>query len=935
MKRNIKHLAVGIGMIFVLIVCVFGMIRANRTKAQEIQWIDVEDGTFMKSAKEAVTGIYDSPESKLNRGFINYVVGCIEYKYGSSEIPYTYWNFTKDQIGSLCMYAVAEHPELFTIKRIGIDKTNWKLYFRYKYPNFIADAMQSDLDKIIAEFEENIPSGWTDMEKALYVYTYVASNIAPTTEHEEGLARYGDYWNEMDAYTALDGRRGTSRAMSFAFKVLADRLDIENSIAVEQTIDDPKDPSVLSGQNNYKNLIKLNRKWYYVDTFLGSLNGRGCVSYDYFMMSYTKAWGKELDQKYISCFDNHMWEATDTYYDNYDWCQEDEENAVNQGLMYYAGAWYANDGAGHILKYTCDGKELTLEETVGSCGEYVSGYMEYGTIYYTGGDDSIRAFGIDDASDWLVYTCPAAEPQEEATYFNTIMKKAAASDVVSMGAVEKGCLSENRYTGIYLTYDRSTVKIQSHETTSTEDGEVYYKLDMDEMTLTDCGKNKAVWLKAYALHGNRLTLYIGNTPVGDLLLSMTVEDSCLKAAGRYGKDYFQVNDRNIRSIYKNRFGQGVYRTDEDHVFLEDSCRHSFEILCKGSEEFGYYKIKRCTKCQKEWKYDFAREKDMTWWSEPGAVLGRTPAPVSWFGYFSDMAETLASKPPVLTMHPKPTRTPKITETPVPTETPLPSLTPTRTPVREPEMTVTPTRAPDITNTPVKTKVPDEGVLATNMPAVDSSLQGKQTTVPDGQTVPTRTPEVDRSDRSTGKASLKISLRQTAVKQVRITWNKNAEGAFVEIVRGKKGSNQGERIATVPLAKVKYTDRNNKFQNCWYRCYAVEAGIQKSISQKVSMTLYVYRAPKVRIQRKTFREGGYLVISLRKQQNCYMECYRKSGGAFRKLALQEARFYKGHRQLNIAYSRKMKSVTCRFRIYRKKGGKILYSAYTKPVTIRLR
>ena len=39
MKRNIKHLAVGIGMIFVLIVCVFGMIRANRTKAQEIQWI--------------------------------------------------------------------------------------------------------------------------------------------------------------------------------------------------------------------------------------------------------------------------------------------------------------------------------------------------------------------------------------------------------------------------------------------------------------------------------------------------------------------------------------------------------------------------------------------------------------------------------------------------------------------------------------------------------------------------------------------------------------------------------------------------------------------------------------------------------------------------------------------------------------------------------
>lgn len=90
MKRNIKHLAVGIGMIFVLVVCVLGVIHTNHTKAQEIQWIDVEDGIFMKSAKGAVTGIYDSPESKLNREFINYVVRCIEYKYESSEIPYTY-----------------------------------------------------------------------------------------------------------------------------------------------------------------------------------------------------------------------------------------------------------------------------------------------------------------------------------------------------------------------------------------------------------------------------------------------------------------------------------------------------------------------------------------------------------------------------------------------------------------------------------------------------------------------------------------------------------------------------------------------------------------------------------------------------------------------------------------------------------------------------
>lgn len=955
MKKYMKGLAAMVGTSAILTICIFVIIQSNRTQASEIRWVSAGSvGEINRSQKAAYPYTTSGPTKELSQVFMDYVTQCIQNRVEVTNIADRYIEkYTEYELAGLCTYVMIDHPEMFQISEIGIDVYNGKLYFQYKYPSNIGKGMQSDLEIIIQDFMEKVPSGWSEMEKALYVYTYITSNIAPVSEHEmqfdnkeEARKKIGENVDsiEMDAYTALAGRKGSKAAMCYAFKVLADQLGLENYVTIEEVDYIEGNKNYGLDHRNYKNIVKINGKWYYMDPFRGSGDGRGCISYDYFMMSYTKAWGRDLDNRYGTGMTDVMWKANDAWYDNYDWCQEDEENAVNQGLMYNTGYWYANDGTGHILKYSCDGKELTLEGVVGNCGEYVSGYMDNGTIYYTGGDDTIRAFELSDASDRQVFQCPESTMPEEEEYFNNIMKKAMLTSTVVMGPIEKRYVTDGIQREPQLKYDKSTVCIYYGQQGMWFEGDECYDLDMDSMTLVNNGIFKGAWIKAYALHQGTLILYLGNTSVGDMLLEMQIADDCLKASGRYGKDYFYVNDRNIHSIYKNIFGEGVYRTDEDHTFLTDACQHEYEISTQGDDKNGYYKRKYCNKCGKEWNYDFIKVPQNTS-DSADATAEPTGTPWTWAGNvvtrrvrYMDVY-TLKPKPAAVTSYPKPTKTPKLTETPAPSETTAITSTPAASassvPTSTPKVTATqvPTHTPQALTSSTPTRKPQTSLT----PLPVQTLPVAKTSVPPSQMV-TDTPvytESPDTPATSGYTALKVSARQTGVKRVRITWNKNASGTLVEIVRGKKGSNEGIRIAAVSMKTGKYLDKNNRQTNCWYRCYALDAEITRSISPKVNMSLYTYKAPKIKIVRKVFRGGGYLKISLQKEQNCYIECYRRSRGQYRKLALQNSKFCKGHRELNIAYDKRMKSVICKFRIYRKRGGQIRYSAYTKPVTIRLK
>lgn len=82
-----------------------------------------------------------------------------------------------------------------------------------------------------------------------------------------------------------------------------------------------------------------------------------------------------------------------------------------------------------------------------------------------------------------------------------------------------------------------------------------------------------------------------------------------------------------------------------------------------------------------------------------------------------------------------------------------------------------------------------------------------------------------------------------------------------------------------------------------------------------------------------RSAVYSGVSAQKQ-NCYLQFYRKTAKGFRQIKLMNNYLQRGHRKINIAYSRKMKTVTYKIRIYKKVNGRRKYSKFTKVKKMRL-
>ena len=98
----------------------------------------------------------------------------------------------------------------------------------------------------------------------------------------------------------------------------------------------------------------------------------------------------------------------------------------------------------------------------------------------------------------------------------------------------------------------------------------------------------------------------------------------------------------------------------------------------------------------------------------------------------------------------------------------------------------------------------------------------------------------------------------------------------------------------------------------------------------------YPAPRVNVVRKKTKAGQrYIQVSLCKKQNCYLQFYRKTAKGFRQIKLMNNYLQRGHRKINIAYSRKTKTVTYKIRIYKQVNGRRKYSKFTKVKKMRLK
>ncbi|HCK45056.1 MAG TPA: hypothetical protein DHW28_03205 [Lachnospiraceae bacterium] len=90
-----------------------------------------------------------------------------------------------------------------------------------------------------------------------------------------------------------------------------------------------------------------------------------------------------------------------------------------------------------------------------------------------------------------------------------------------------------------------------------------------------------------------------------------------------------------------------------------------------------------------------------------------------------------------------------------------------------------------------------------------------------------------------------------------------------------------------------------------------------------------------VRKKTKAGLRYIQVSLRKKQNCYLQFYRKTAKGFRQIKLMNNYLQRGHRKINIAYSRKTKTVTYKIRIYKQVNGRRKYSKFTKVKKMRLK
>lgn len=101
-------------------------------------------------------------------------------------------------------------------------------------------------------------------------------------------------------------------------------------------------------------------------------------------------------------------------------------------------------------------------------------------------------------------------------------------------------------------------------------------------------------------------------------------------------------------------------------------------------------------------------------------------------------------------------------------------------------------------------------------------------------------------------------------------------------------------------------------------------------------LKYYPAPKVKVVPKRTKSGQrYLRVSLRRQQNCYIQFYGKTKKGYVLLKLKNNHLTKKHRKVDIKYSRKIKKITYKVRIYKKVNGRRKYSKFTKAKTLRLK
>lgn len=296
---------------------------------------------------------------------------------GATSVDVVDYNLTVEQ-GNLIRNAFGNsYPEYFYVNLIMMyyPHNNKVTSFAITYndsPEKIV-SMRNELQNEINAFKAGIDSGWTELEKVIYLNSYLAKHCAYDSDFNNV--------NGHNVYGCLVMKDAVCDGYSKTVNLLCRELGID-SVRV-----------VSNDANHAWNMVKVNGKAYFLDVTwddpVADMIGRAdhtdfLKSYSYFCT--TKHLRRTPCDWIVEDMGWNVTDATDTYYDEYGVLDSVTTGFVYAGNHTWYGSYYDETSKNaYIAKYICDGRDMVLKESIVSIGRWhVWGKNSYWVATYAG-----------------------------------------------------------------------------------------------------------------------------------------------------------------------------------------------------------------------------------------------------------------------------------------------------------------------------------------------------------------------------------------------------------------------------------------------------------------------------------------------------------------------------------------------------------------------
>ena len=327
MKKNILKIAIS-SVVMILILALSISIYANTSSDPYNKTYSL---TISREAEETIMGRF---RDAITSGTSSVNVQDLNVKDGDTE--------------ELFMSFLFENPRYsFMVKTTystsyfgsGTQKTITKFNLQQKFVWSDYSSMLQEIDAEVDNIVARIGSGWSDLEKVLWVNDYICDTYQYDYEYVNDPVNVRD-----DLYSMVHYKSGTCQGYTKLFKAVMDKLGIECSFSSSSQI------------SHVWNIVKVDGNWYHIDvTWNDNLSTRGRILLSSDSNSYTEhAYGYPISaisdavQKYA---------CTNTKYDNYFWRQ-----GFSSGFGFSDSTTaYAFDTNGNFRKYNLsDGTSTVL-----------------------------------------------------------------------------------------------------------------------------------------------------------------------------------------------------------------------------------------------------------------------------------------------------------------------------------------------------------------------------------------------------------------------------------------------------------------------------------------------------------------------------------------------------------------------------------------------